>query len=264
MTDSHFTLIPSNRFSDLQPDCLSALKIHAGSWKFDFDKLNKEEIIEVCKRDARPMFCRESFGNLGDLKILELGPSDGYNTLGLELEGANDVVSIEGNAGAFLRCVTLKNAFGMKSNFLYGDFEKYIKKLNFRYDLIYASGIMYHLVDPINFFLDCAKMTNKIFIWTFVYDDEIIRNHSYESKWFDFSDRSEQVLSSKVITLHKRYYEQSIIDSDKYAGGFSKFANWLNYEDWNDLFCIAGFKVVREVPDSYAGIPAYNFLLERI
>jgi hypothetical protein len=60
-----------------------------------------------------------------------------------------NVTAIEGNVGAFLRCLLLKNYFNLKSKFLLGDFLKYMAVQTNGPDLMYASGVLYHLTDPV-------------------------------------------------------------------------------------------------------------------
>jgi len=46
-------------------------------------------------------------------KVLELGPLEGAHTYMLEKAGG-DVLSIEGNHGAYIRCLIVKNFYGLK------------------------------------------------------------------------------------------------------------------------------------------------------
>jgi hypothetical protein len=197
------------------------------------------------------------------MSILELGPSDGYNTLGLEMEGAEDVTAIDGNVGAFLRCLTLKNYFEMKSKFLFGDFLKYLECPPRRHDLIYASGVLYHLTDPVAFLQRCAELCDRLFLLTFYYDESAIASHPYESRWFRLEETKTCTMGDINLSLYRRDYEQQIVDSAKYAGGFSPHALWLARDDLLKLFKYLGYTLMREVPDSFQGIPASNFLLER-
>ena len=55
-----------------------------------------------------------------------------------------DILSIEGNHGAFLRCLIVKNFLGLKSKFLLGDFSNFdISRDTF--DTVVASGVLYHI-----------------------------------------------------------------------------------------------------------------------
>ncbi len=169
-----------DRFITEFPSELNAFQMQKGSWKFDYDILSIEEIIKNIYADGRPKFCADTFPGFKDFRIVEVGPSDGYNTAGLEFHGARKIVSVEGNVGAFLRCLIMKNAFNLKTKFLLGDFLQNLHSPETVADLIYASGVLYHLVDPVDFLLRCGEISRNLFIWTFYYDPQVILNHDYE------------------------------------------------------------------------------------
>ena len=188
----------------------NAFALQKGAWKYDYEKLTLDEIIANAKWDARPRYCAETFPEFKDLDILEFGPSDGYNTLGLELEGATKITSIEANVGAFIRCLILKNAFQMKTKFLLGDFLKYLDEVNRKVGLIYASGVLYHLVDPIDFLLKCGDKSQNLFIWSFFYDPEVISKLDFEKTCFS-GETEEKIVSGRKFTYYKRYYQPEIV-----------------------------------------------------
>ena len=252
----------ADRFSADYPEDANAFMLQKGGWKYDYEKMSHEEIIANAKWDARPRYCAETFQGFKDFEILEFGPSDGYNTLGLELEGASKITSIEANVGAFLRCLILKNAFQMKTKFLLGDFLKYLDTLSSKKDLIYASGILYHLVDPIDFLLKCGRISNNIFIWSFFYDPEVISTLDFERSCFS-GEVEEKTYAGRKFTYHKRYYRPEIIADPKYAGGLRSYANWLNKEDLFAAIELAGYKVQRLYLDTHSKVPAYNILASK-
>ena len=56
------------------------------------------------------------------LKILELGPFEGYDSRPFEQLGAESVLAVEGNNINFLKCLVLKHALGLKTHFVHGGF----------------------------------------------------------------------------------------------------------------------------------------------
>ena len=77
---------------------------------------------------------------------MERGPFEGAHTYVLERAGG-DVLSIEGNHEAFLRCLIVKNFLGLKSTFPLGDFSN-PNISGDKFDTVIASGVLYHMEDP--------------------------------------------------------------------------------------------------------------------
>ena len=62
---------------------------------------------------------------------------------------STSILSIGTNTHAFLRCLVLKELLGLnRSRFMLGDFVSYLRTSE-RYDLVIASGVLYHLVNPV-------------------------------------------------------------------------------------------------------------------
>jgi len=247
------------------PSDATAMALQRGGWKFDYETLDEEGIRKSIASDGRPMFCSMFFPNFKDqnYSIWELGPSDGYNTAGLEFHGASNVVAIEGNVGAFLRCLLLKNYFNLRSKFLLGDFLKYLDTESRGPELIYASGVLYHLTDPVSFLRRCSELSPDLFLWTFVYDHELMLNHGYEKHMFAFDQEQVVEVAGRQIRYHKRYYDPIMIEGEKFAGGFESFANWITLDDLMYVLDSLGYRVLQTVEDGYSGIPAMNIFATR-
>lgn len=252
-----------DRFVTDFPSDATAFALQGGAWKFDYDKLDRDAIIQNAKMDGRPRFCAETFPGFKDFRILELGPSDGYNTLGMELEGAHDILSIEASTSAFLRCLILKNAMGLQAKFLLGDFLKYLNQPALSLDLVYASGVLYHLHDPVEFLVRCGEVAPHLFLWTFYFDGEIVREHPHERDRFAADLNERRSVGRATFTYHRRFYEPQLAADPKYQGGLGDYANWL---DWNELqraVDFAGYEIVKIINDEYAGMPARNIFAQR-
>lgn len=247
------------------PSDANAIALQAGGWKFDYETLDEEGIRKSIASDGRPLFCSLFFPHFKEdgYSIWELGPSDGYNTAGLEFHGAKNVVAIEGNVGAFLRCLLLKNYFNLRSKFLLGDFLKYIDAETSGPELIYASGVLYHLTDPVAFLKRCSELSPDLFLWTFVYDHELMLEHGYEKNMFAFDQAETINVGGRAIRYHKRYYDPAMIEGEKFAGGFQSFANWLTLDDLMFVLEYFGYRILKTIEDGYSGIPALNIFATR-
>jgi hypothetical protein len=243
------------------PDPSNAYALRAGTWKYDYENLDHDEIMSRIKYDARPRYCAETFENFPDFSIVELGPSDGYNTAGLEIAGARDITAVEANVDGFLKACILKNTLNLRAQFLLGDFIQYLKMSGLKKDLVYASGVLYHLTEPVEFIELCGEVADNIFIWTFHYVEESIKSHDFESLCFDKPER--RTVKGTEFTYYKRFYDPNIVGDPKYQGGLDNFAYWLTLDDIEKALNLAGFKIKRTVDDSFNGVEAVNILASK-
>jgi len=49
---------------------------------------------------------------------------------------------------------------------LLGNFERFLRDTQTRFDLVVASGVLYLLMDPLLSLLDMMRVTGHIFVWT--------------------------------------------------------------------------------------------------
>ncbi len=251
------------KFSNDMPTELSSLAIKAGEWKFDYDKLSLEEIWKNIRNDRRGAWCATNFPGFDKFDVLELGPGEGYLSAALEEAGAKSVTSIEGNAENFLKCLLLKNILNLKTKYLYGDVSKYVSGTNKQFDMIFACGVLYHLIDPVQFIIDCGKISSRIYIWTTVYDDEILSLGGYQAECFSADDKREVKFGRERFTYHKRLYQPQTLRDSKYAGGMSAYSNWISKEDVFKAVHLAGYRLVQELDDEISGVPVVNYFGEK-
>jgi SAM-dependent methyltransferase len=252
--DKFFLVTPTNQ---------TAFGIYKGAWKFDFDTITPAEMQQRILRDGRPIWCSETFPNFRGSKVLEVGPADGYHTAALEQLGA-DVVAIEGNVDAFLRCLILKNALGLKARFELGDLTKALDA-DREVDLLYASGVLYHLQDPVGFIDRAAQAAKHLFLWTHFYEPEYIALVDGEKD--RFSDRPTMVREyrGRSYPYYERRYDLSHVAWDGYVGGLNATANWITRDDLFAAIDAAGYDVLKTYEDPYRPgiLPAVNVLATR-
>jgi SAM-dependent methyltransferase len=122
--------------------------------------------------DPRPTLVQKCFGSIYGWKVLELGSFEGGHTYQLESMGAY-VVGIEASPDSFQRALIVKNALDMRAYFLLGDFTKYLEVNEGAFDLIFASGVLYHMPDPIELLYQISRRTGHLFLWTHYVTNEI-------------------------------------------------------------------------------------------
>ena len=85
-------------------------------------------------------------GSIEGFRILELGPR-GQHSYQLERLGAASVLAIEASPDLFLKCLITKEILDLKARFLLGDFVQYLESTADEFDLIFVSGVLYHMTD---------------------------------------------------------------------------------------------------------------------
>jgi hypothetical protein len=124
--------------------------------------------------DARIRWAIEQFGDLKGRRVLELGPLEAAHTTMLHAAGAH-VEAIEANKLAYIKCLISKEIFKLSNTSFYlGDFVQWLEQTDTTYDLIVASGVLYHMREPLRLLQAMAKRTRTIYLWTVcVENDEL-------------------------------------------------------------------------------------------
>lgn len=125
--------------------------------------------------DERLRWAITSFGDLAGRRVLELGPMEASHTAMLDAAGAL-VDAVEGNKAAFLKCLIVKEILRLKNaRFYLGDFVKWLEESETNYDLIVASGVLYHMREPLKLMTAMARRTAAIYLWTvFINDNALV------------------------------------------------------------------------------------------
>jgi len=189
--------------------------------------------------DGRIRFAVEHFGGVKDLSILELGPLEGGHAYMLEKAGAREIVAVEANARAFLKCLIAKEVLGMKAaKFVLGDFEEYLRDPPARFDAVIACGVIYHLRNPVELILNLAKVTDRVYVWTQYFIAERVAAIAHMKHRFRHSEPAE--VGGFRHTLN-RYEYGDFLDTSRFAGGSDDYSNWLTREDLLGALRHAGF-----------------------
>jgi hypothetical protein len=69
--------------------------------------------------------------------------------------------------------LTVQNALKFNADFILGDFRPYLDTCTDTYDLLVASGVLYHMTEPVKLLQDMAKVSASIGVWTHYYDADV-------------------------------------------------------------------------------------------
>ena len=233
-------------YTKLEPHEQNSFDLFKGSWSTKifgaedtggFDGFNDERIDWLL----------DELGGVKGKKILELGPLEGAHTYMLERAGG-EVVSIEGNHGAFLRCLIVKNFLGLKSKFLLGDFSNPDISGD-KFDTVVASGVLYHMEDPIALLEKVSSKTDNLFIWTHYFEEDLERWSSVakqeieDGKWDIDNPKFFDVNGLSVKTIRQDYGKAKRWSG--FCGGSSSFSYWICKKDLLALIRKLGFANIR-------------------
>jgi SAM-dependent methyltransferase len=163
--------------------------------------------------------------SLEGLTILDLGCLEGMHASLFQEYGAKKVVSIEGREENFLKALIIKNAFKLdKCEFLFGDVNEVLASFSGNFDLCLASGILYHLNNPVELLYRIGQFSNRLFVWSHYADDNYpiggiekieLNNHTYRGKYFNEKfTNTIGALEEKVFWL----FEEDLLLAIKDAG----------------------------------------------
>ena len=152
------------KYDSNEPQDINAFNLFYDEWSTHFEDENGNRLTKGNFKGVNDERLEWLFSkiNVENKKILELGPLEAAHSLLLEKQGA-EVLSIEANLGAFLRCLTIKNQYSLKTKFLLGDFNK-LNLAEQKFDLVLASGVLYHMSDPVSFLKKFSQYSNNLFL----------------------------------------------------------------------------------------------------
>jgi SAM-dependent methyltransferase len=179
--------------------------------------------------DPRVAWALEQLGGCQDQVVLELGPLEGGHSYLLEQAGAASVLAIEANTRAYLKCLIVKEILGLRRvRFLCGDFTAFLETVQQTFDLIFASGVLYHMRDPVGLLVKLARHTDRIYLWTHYYDADVISGLPHLKAKFTAHEEAE--VQGFKYTLHRHEYGEDLHNKNFY-GGSAGFSNWLERQD---------------------------------
>ncbi len=209
------------------PSPQQALDIFKGEWASrlpaPFDR---------CDAGALPLFGDprlqwgvDRLGGVSGRRVIELGPLEGGHTWMLEQLGAAHITAVEASTRAFLKCLTVKELTGMRhAQFLCGDSVAFLRETGERFDVAIASGILYHLVNPVELIALLAATCDRVYLWTCYYDEARIRQRPKLAARFG---GVEQDTTQGFVHTRHRYRYRTALFRPGFSGGSAPHSHWL-------------------------------------
>ena len=181
----------------------------------------------------------------------------------LEHAGANSVVAVEANTLAFLKCLCIKEIFQLqRTRFLLGDFVEYLEHNQQRFDLVLASGVLYHMMDPLHLLALIGKVTDRLMLWTHYYEHSFITSNPTLAR--KFGKPRTEVRDGVELTMVDQSYQDSL-KWNGFCGGSSIGSVWLSRNSILDYLSFLGFSridIAFEAPSHQNG-PAFAVCARR-
>jgi len=231
----------NSQFVDAAPSNQNVLDIYANEWSSNVPGFTSLPGHAGLFEDSRIAWMDQVFQVRGS-SVLELGPLEGAHSYMMNKMDARSITAVEANKRAFLKCLCIKEIFELANvQFLLGDFNKYLDVNKRRYDIIVASGVLYHMKEPIEVLARLVAASDRIFVWTHFYDEKIVPAR-VDAKLF--SALSPIYHDGKCYYGASRAYPESAIEWAGFSGGATSHTTWLTLTSILDFFASAGFDVL--------------------
>jgi hypothetical protein len=214
--------------------------------------------------DPRILWAIEQFGSIEGRKILELGPLEASHTWLLEQHGPSEIQAIEANKLSYLRCLVVKELLDLKkAKFYLGDFATWLTNTEQRYDFIVASGVLYHMEDPIGLLELIASRTDAFYLWTHYMSDGAMPEGD-PRRGAILGAAEIQDRHGVSVRLYKRSY-YGAWRSKSFCGGMHDLHRWVEKSDIVDVVKALGFDDVRVAHDepNHENGPSFSIFARR-
>ena len=228
------------RYVDWLPVAENAARAFEGEWSSAVPGLAGTGHANLFDDDRIKWF-EERSGGFAGKKVLELGPLEGGHTYMMTQRGAT-VLAIESNVQAWMRCLVVKDTLNIKgAQFLLGDFVRYLSESPPRVDFVLASGVLYHMTDPVKVLNDLCRVGDSIGIWTHYFDATVLRSNDSTRAKFSFEPRIMITQHGRSVQLYDQRYLQAL-EWKGFCGGAAHGSSWLRKEDIVGMLEDEGFE----------------------
>lgn len=240
--DKHFNVL--DEYVKEHPSNQQAVDIFKDEWSCGFPGEFQVQVSGIVPAfaDERVQWASEILGGFKDKRVLELGPLEGAHAYMLEKGGAREILSIEANKRAYVKCLITKEITGLRNTkIMLGDFNEYLKKTKESFDITFACGVLYHMLNPAETIERVSKVSNSIFIWSHYYDAAILKQLPRFKRLLGAA--KEVTHSGFKHTLHEHFYLE-FLSVPSFCGGSNPNSYWMTRDGMLDCLKHFGFKKI--------------------
>jgi Protein of unknown function (DUF1698) len=230
-----------SKFEQRFPSDQNAIDIFRNQWASNIEEVHPGVTsgpMPLFESDHRPLIAALHLGftpgSCKGMSILELGPLEGAHTYQLVKLGADRVLAIEANSDAFLKSLIVKEILQIpRCRFLLGDCLKFLQENHDPFDMIFCSGILYHMENPFELIKAMSLHSDRVFLWTHYYNPELATK----------SVRVPKIVAADGLEL--TFYEQAYGDTEAgtFWGGTKPVASWLSKQGIEQCLGHFGYKL---------------------
>lgn len=214
--------------------------------------------------DPRIAWAIEQLGSLAGKNILEIGPLEGMHTFMLHQQLPQKIDAIEANRFCYLRCLITDQILKLdRANFFLGDAMEWLEHHEEHYNLIVASGVLYHMSDPVKLLELAASRTDTLFLWTHYFTHEAMPKGDVRLRPFTGKQVFRHACGLQ-LRLYERNY-QSAPHNASFCGGPKDRHYWMHRQDILDFLGVLGFNSIEIDGDdrNHPGGPCFTVLARR-
>ena len=213
--------------------------------------------------DDRVAWAVAQAGGVAGRRILELGPLEGGHSYMLEKAGAAEVVAVEANQRSLLKCLCIKEVFQLRHvRYLFGDCVAFMEHDAGGWDMVFASGILYHMKEPARFLRLLPRMAPRLLLWTHYFDERIVRGTPAIAH--KFGPLQTGTIDGFAYEFVEQQYKEALGWSG-FCGGSAETSLWLSRDSIVGYLGHLGYRRIEygfETPDHPNG-PAFALYAER-
>jgi Protein of unknown function (DUF1698) len=240
----------------------NAVKIFEGQWVSTLPGFDIGSVPLF--HDHRVKWSIDQAGGLAGKNCLELGPLEGGHTFMMHSAGAASITVIEANSRCYLKCLVVKELYNLiNAKLLFGDFVSWVASTKQKFDYIHASGVLYHLVDPISTLNSLCSLTDQIYIWTHYADLSAMSEKDPRYVEGVVKQESVKVGSKSFVGLRRKYNTNSKADP-KFCGGIHLDPIWIEKNAILEVLAINGFQTrIEHDSADHPGGPSCSIFAQR-
>jgi len=221
---------PLNKYNLALPHPQQMINLFDGEWISSLPPPHNDLQAGVYPlfEDPRVLWAIEQFGGVLSRTIVELGPLEGGHSYMLQQHGASSVTAVEANPRAFMKCLIVKEIMKLSGvQFLFGDFNEFLRSHQGSFDVCFASGVLYHMKDPIALLSMISEKCSQLFLWTHYFDEKICRKGVLKAKFGEPVCTESHGLRYTVYPFN--YGSSRMLNT--FIGGPEQSSSWLARDD---------------------------------